>query len=788
MTKVFNLRSSRLLKVVLSCVATLLVTGVSGMSLADSIFRVESSVGDPLGNGQTYERTMPATSFIGSCDPTSATVRMVTGSLSSEFKISSASGLPLLPDVYAGATRRSSVQGVTPELAVALDQTACTVVYGYFVLRSFTCSPAGQITDIAVDALQHCQTPDAPPLKVFLRMDSSVPVKVPHPTAIAGQDIAATEGEVVTLDGSNSYAPGGITSVHWQQISGPAIVITDGATLHPKFYAPEVPPGGATVVLEIAVTGSDGSVSRDQVKVFVRAVSDPRKFVAITGLPGNPQRQLITDLDAIIAGSCTSKEVSIGVSRQQPSTGFDLLSADNASLISDIYEDLVPVSRRSTLMPSFSFTGNEGCNLPVGRVVVREFDCSVDNTITKLAFDSEHYCSFPRRPPIKAVVRFNSSIPDEVPQPTAAAGADQVATEGDPVQLDGSRSYAPNGIAGVAWQQVSGPAVTLSDATSLKPRFVAPSVVSGGESVVMEIQVTGNNGLVNSDRVVINVRNQTDPRYQLTIVSKAGSYVGGGVTQMFSRRDSSIFSSCSANAVYVSLRGYEGWSVNLAAPNGASLATTTYENAQRYPFQSSSSPGMNVSGGGAGCNQLTGRFDVREYSCNPDGTLLRLAADMEQACVGTPSPVSAFIRMNSAVPIPDIVDRGCRFDVDANGATSAADDGPILLRALGGFIGEALETPRPAFNALRSHYWQLEPYFENSCGILPRPFGAGGCSLDLDCDGKIQLSTDGVIATRLMAGLTGNAVLANATAASATRTTWAELAPYLSACKLLPSP
>lgn len=144
---------------------------------------------------------------------------MVTGSLLPSSRYRAPAVYRFRLDVYAGATRRSSVQGVTPELAVALDQTACTVVYSYFVLRSFTCSPAGQITDIAVDALQHCQTPDAPPLKVFLRMDSSVPVKVPHPTAIAGQDIA-TEGEVVTLDGSNSYAPGGITSVHWQQISG----------------------------------------------------------------------------------------------------------------------------------------------------------------------------------------------------------------------------------------------------------------------------------------------------------------------------------------------------------------------------------------------------------------------------------------------------------------------------------------------------------------------------------------------------------------------------------------
>src|SRR5262249_46561627 len=59
--------------------------------------------------------------------------------------------------------------------------------------------------------------------------------------------------------------------------------------------------------------------------------------------------------------------------------------------------------------------------------------------------------------------------------PLASAGSDQTVHVGDPVSLAGSASQADNHTLTYQWNQTSGPAVTLSDATTLTPSFTAPS-------------------------------------------------------------------------------------------------------------------------------------------------------------------------------------------------------------------------------------------------------------------------------------------------------------------------
>jgi len=60
------------------------------------------------------------------------------------------------------------------------------------------------------------------------------------------------------------------------------------------------------------------------------------------------------------------------------------------------------------------------------------------------------------------------------------------------------------------------------------------------------------------------------------------------------------------------------------------------------------------------------------------------------------------------------------------------------------------------------------------------PFDARNCSMDIDGDNQMVATTDGLIATRVMLGLTGNAVIGGITFAShATRTTWPAIRDYL---------
>ena len=79
--------------------------------------------------------------------------------------------------------------------------------------------------------------------------------------------------------------------------------------------------------------------------------------------------------------------------------------------------------------------------------------------------------------------------------PVANAGADQTLVDvarGTVVTLDGTNSVDPdNGTLTYAWTQISGPSVTLSDATAAQPTFTYPA--QGGGLLVVK-QKGGDNG------------------------------------------------------------------------------------------------------------------------------------------------------------------------------------------------------------------------------------------------------------------------------------------------------
>jgi hypothetical protein len=67
------------------------------------------------------------------------------------------------------------------------------------------------------------------------------------------------------------------------------------------------------------------------------------------------------------------------------------------------------------------------------------------------------------------------------------------------------------------------------------------------------------------------------------------------------------------NFVGVNISGDTTWTLDFAAPQGQALAAgTTHDNAARYPFQTSTEPGLSLYGDGRGCNTVTGSFTVNK--------------------------------------------------------------------------------------------------------------------------------------------------------------------------------
>jgi hypothetical protein len=90
--------------------------------------------------------------------------------------------------------------------------------------------------------------------------------------------------------------------------------------------------------------------------------------------------------------------------------------------------------------------------------------------------------------------------------PIAVAGADQTVEEGLVVTLDGSGSSDPDGDSiTYQWTQVSGIPVTLSDATSVNPDFIAPTGLTHNEVLTFELLVSDGQVSSTIDSVDITV-------------------------------------------------------------------------------------------------------------------------------------------------------------------------------------------------------------------------------------------------------------------------------------------
>ena len=90
--------------------------------------------------------------------------------------------------------------------------------------------------------------------------------------------------------------------------------------------------------------------------------------------------------------------------------------------------------------------------------------------------------------------------------PVANAGPDQSTSEGGAVTLDGAASTGANLV--FQWQQLAGPAVTLSNTADSRPSFTAPLLDGGFGSQVLSFQLTVTSGTYSSsDTVDITVAN-----------------------------------------------------------------------------------------------------------------------------------------------------------------------------------------------------------------------------------------------------------------------------------------
>ncbi len=120
-------------------------------------------------------------------------------------------------------------------------------------------------------------------------------------------------------------------------------------------------------------------------------------------------------------------------------------------------------------------------------------------------------------------------------------------------------------------------------------------------------------------------------------VSQQGDYIGQGQTKSYTEADGTFTSTTGTdNGAHIAFDHSTNfsiwWHVDLEAPHSDRLAVGSYPGATRYGFQDPAVPGLDFSGSGRGCNQLSGSFAISEILYDWFGNVVRLGATLTQHC------------------------------------------------------------------------------------------------------------------------------------------------------------
>ncbi|MEO7862837.1 MAG: hypothetical protein ABIU05_20845 [Nitrospirales bacterium] len=211
----------------------------------------------------------------------------------------------------------------------------------------------------------------------------------------------------------------------------------------------------------------------------------------------------------------------------------------------------------------------------------------------------------------------------------------------------------------------------------------------------------------------------------LSFRSQPGDYIGGGQSLTFTPTESQFSSMVNQDnrelAVSVFSPG-SFWFLNVAAPAGQQLVPGIYQGATRWPFQEPSTPGLDFSGDGRGCNTLTGQFQVLEAVYAPFGYVQRFHATFEQHCEGAEAALFGEIQIVNPPPPPPLT---IDLKVDRKGAVqrvrgTATIQGTITCSQATTVQLSGTVTQRASRHALATGFFTLS----TQCAPTPTPWSA----------------------------------------------------------------
>ncbi|MEQ9617358.1 MAG: Ig-like domain-containing protein [Phycisphaerales bacterium] len=265
-------------------------------------------------------------------------------------------------------------------------------------------------------------------------------------------DFVANESSTVQLNALGVSSDTTELSYSWTQVSGPSVTLNNADTMSPTFSSPEL---SASTTMRFAVEVTDGTTTTlEYVTVGIAADNDP---VIVNEGPD----QIVSEGDVVTFNAST----------------VDPEGAGTIQSWTQVSGPAVELSDADTLSPSFTAPDLEADTDLVFEIEVSDGE----NTTTK-----------------QVVVTVQAAN-----QGPVVGASDVDVAEGDLVTLNADATDPENGALTYSWVQVSGPAVTLDDATAAEPTFTAPN---GSSDSVIEFELTVSDGVNETvETVLVNV-------------------------------------------------------------------------------------------------------------------------------------------------------------------------------------------------------------------------------------------------------------------------------------------
>jgi LmbE family N-acetylglucosaminyl deacetylase len=373
-------------------------------------------------------------------------------------------------------------------------------------------------------------------------VDITVPgtVNAP-PVANAGADFAASGGSTVTLNGSGSDAEGSPITYQWSQTAGTPVSLSNPTGAQPTFVLPVTAPDGV-LTFQLVVHDGQTASAPDTVNVTVVAVpsaADNRASIATVtvstqrapvqagtkaidgftdGFPVNSSHEWATMTQRNGAWIQLEWPVAYMINRirlhDRPNpddqvTGGTLTFSDGSSVAVAALTnngdgvDIV-ISPRRARWVRFTVTATGPRTVNVGLAEILVFEQA-------------------------------GTSPDQ--SPIANAGGDQTVSGGTVVGLNGSASSDPEGSAlTYSWTQTGGPAVTITNASSVVATFPAPPATRLPQVLTFQLAVSdGSSSSADTTQVTVSGLPNAVP------VANAGAdrnVTGGSAVQLDGRASS----------------------------------------------------------------------------------------------------------------------------------------------------------------------------------------------------------------------------------------------------------